>query len=102
LQPASTEHVKPGLFNGSKLGKLRLSCKKDFFAIWGGGERLDSEAARKSEHAGLGGSIQGLSMRADELKLNVFGNTAIATLILNYSFKTGGARQPPAVVGGRK
>src|SRR5947209_5721680 len=48
--------------------------------------RLDSEAARKGEHDGLGAAT-GLKMEADALKIDVFGDVAIGTSVLNYSFK---------------
>ncbi len=51
-------------------------------------ERLDAAAGRKGEHDGLG-SIKGLKMRADGLKIDVFGNVGIATFILDYSFDSG-------------
>ncbi len=50
--------------------------------------RLDSESARKGEHDGLT-AISGLAMQADDLKVDMFGDTAVATFILNYSFNTG-------------
>jgi len=54
-------------------------------------ERLDATGGRKGEHDGLG-AIQGLNMRASDLKIDVFGNTGIATFILDYSFESvGGA-----------
>ena len=53
-------------------------------------ERLDAAAGRKGEHDGLG-SITGLKMRADALKIDLFGDVAIATFILNYSFDSRGA-----------
>jgi ketosteroid isomerase-like protein len=52
-------------------------------------ERLDAEASRKGEHEGLG-SIKGLKMRADTLKIDVFGPVGIATFILDYSFDSDG------------
>lgn len=52
-------------------------------------ERLDASAGRKGEHDGLG-AISGLKMRADALKIDVFGNVGIATFILDYSFDSGG------------
>ena len=52
-------------------------------------ERLDAIAGRKGEHDGLG-AIQGLKMRADALKIDVFGDVGIATFILDYSFEAGG------------
>jgi ketosteroid isomerase-like protein len=52
-------------------------------------ERLDANASRKGEHEGLG-SIKGLQMRADALKIDVFGTVGVATFILDYSFDSGG------------
>jgi hypothetical protein len=48
----------------------------------------DAAMARKGEHDGLLGA-NGLTMRADDLRLDLFGNVAITTFILHYSFKTG-------------
>ncbi len=53
--------------------------------------RLDAAIARQGEHVGLG-AVTGMKMRADVLKIDVFGKTAIATFILNYSFDMGGQR----------
>ena len=50
--------------------------------------RLDAEPARKGERDGLS-AVNGLSMRADGLKVDVFGKVGIATFVLNYSFKRG-------------
>jgi len=50
--------------------------------------RLDADVARKGERDGLS-AVNGLSMRADGLKIDVFGKTAIATFVLSYSFKLG-------------
>jgi len=36
------------------------------------------------------GAIKGLKMRADALKMDVFGNVGITTFILDYSFDSGG------------
>jgi ketosteroid isomerase-like protein len=52
-------------------------------------DRLDAAAGRNGEHDGLG-SLQGLKMRADALKIDVFDNVGIATFILEYSFDAGG------------
>jgi ketosteroid isomerase-like protein len=52
-------------------------------------ERLDANASRKGEHEGLG-SIKALQMRADALKIDVFGTVGVATFILHYSFDSGG------------
>ena len=48
--------------------------------------RLDAEAARQGESNAFT-RINDFSARADDLKVDVFGNTAIATFVLNYSFK---------------
>ena len=50
--------------------------------------RLDAEVARKGERDGLS-AVNGLSMRTDGLKIDVFGKVGIATFVLNYSFKAG-------------
>jgi hypothetical protein len=50
--------------------------------------RLDAESARKGERDGLS-AVNGLSMRADGLKIDVFGKVGIATFVLTYSFKAG-------------
>ena len=55
--------------------------------------RQDAAATRKIEHDGLA-SLQGLKMRADALKVDVFGDVGIATFILDYSFEAGGATVP--------
>ena len=52
-------------------------------------ERLDASAGRKGEHDGLK-AVSGLKMRADALKIDVFGDVGIATFILDYSFDSGG------------
>src|SRR5206468_3157262 len=51
-------------------------------------DRLDADETRKGEHEALI-SVSGLKMRADGLKIDVFDRTAVATFILNYSFKSG-------------
>lgn len=50
--------------------------------------RLEADAARKGERDGLG-AVDGLSMRADDLKIDVFGKVGVATFVLSYSFKVG-------------
>src|SRR5258705_3169844 len=52
-------------------------------------DRLNAEETRKGEHEALI-SVSGLKMRADELKIDVFDRTAVATFILNYGFTSGG------------
>src|SRR2546430_16550806 len=47
----------------------------------------DAATARKSEHDGLLGA-NGLSMSATDLRIDLFGNVAITTFVLHYSFKT--------------
>lgn len=50
--------------------------------------RLEAEVARKGERDGLS-AVNGLTMRPDDLKIDVFGKVGIATFVLNYSFKAG-------------
>jgi ketosteroid isomerase-like protein len=50
--------------------------------------RQDAASARKGEHDGLG-SANGLSMRADDLKVDIFSDVGIATFVLNYGFRVG-------------
>jgi ketosteroid isomerase-like protein len=49
--------------------------------------RLDAAAAREGEHVGLA-AINGLAIRAEDLKIDVFGGVAIATFIASSSFKS--------------
>ena len=51
-------------------------------------ERQDAETARKGEHDGLSGAT-GLTMQAEDVKIDVFGDVGIATFILKYGFKAG-------------
>ena len=51
-------------------------------------ERQDAAASRKGEHDGLA-TIKGLKMRADRLKIDVFGDVGIATFILDYRYDSG-------------
>ncbi len=50
--------------------------------------RQDATASRWGEHEGLE-AINGLSMRANDLKVDIFGEVGIATFILDYHFKAG-------------
>jgi ketosteroid isomerase-like protein len=50
--------------------------------------RQDAEVARKGERDGLS-AVNGLNMRAQDLKIDVFGKVGIATFILDYNFKVG-------------
>lgn len=50
--------------------------------------RQNAAVAREGEHEGLG-SIDGLLMQADDLKIEVFGRTAVITFILDCSFMAG-------------
>lgn len=52
--------------------------------------RQDAAAARKGEHDGLA-TITGLAMQAEDLKIDIFGDVAVATFVMNSSFKTGTA-----------
>jgi ketosteroid isomerase-like protein len=48
--------------------------------------REDAEAAREGEHKGIS-AANDMRMQAEDLKIDTFGDTAIATFILNYSFE---------------
>jgi ketosteroid isomerase-like protein len=50
--------------------------------------RLDGAAARQGEHEGVS-RVDGLDMRAEDLKIDVFGQSAVATFRMAYSFKVG-------------
>jgi ketosteroid isomerase-like protein len=49
--------------------------------------RQDAATARMAEHAGLS-AVTGMSMKAEDLKIDVLGSVGIATFILNYGFDT--------------
>lgn len=48
--------------------------------------RQDAATAQQRENAGLG-AINDLAMKATDLKIDLFGDVAITTFILDYSFK---------------
>jgi len=50
--------------------------------------RLDAEAARTREHVAIGAATDPV-MRAEDLKVDVFGDVGIATFILDYSARSG-------------
>ena len=54
-------------------------------------ERQDAATARKGEHDGVG-AINDLKMEAEELKIDVFGDAAIATFTLKFGFSAGAER----------
>jgi len=51
-------------------------------------DRLDANAARKGEHDGLA-SIENLKLQAEFLKIDLFGDVAITTCILDATFTVG-------------
>ena len=53
------------------------------------GNRLAAAAAREGEHIGLR-AVTCLKLRADDLKLDIFGDTAVATFVAMASFQSGG------------
>ena len=53
--------------------------------------RMNAEAARKGEHDGIS-ALEGLSMVAEDLKVDRFGNVAIATFMLKADFTVKGSR----------
>lgn len=54
-------------------------------------ERQDAELARRGEHEGLG-AAKDLAMNVQDLKIDLFGNAAVATFLLKYSFATADQR----------
>ncbi len=58
------------------------------FAESGSLVRQDASAAREGEHRGLT-ATGGLSMEASDVKVDVFGDVAVATFVLEYGFKAG-------------
>ena len=50
--------------------------------------RMDAAAARKGERDGLQ-AVSDLTMKANDLEIDVFGNTRIATFMFDYGFKAG-------------
>jgi ketosteroid isomerase-like protein len=99
----AAEHPKETKEIAGRLLEIMDACeKKDFvrlesYHLYGpkftkfsteSAARLDAESARKGERDGLS-AVNGLSMRADGLKIDVFGKVGIATFVLNYSFKLG-------------
>ena len=54
----------------------------------GTGNRMDAAAARDGEHRGLG-AVAGLKLRADDLKVDVFHDAAVATFIMTAKFQYG-------------
>ena len=49
-------------------------------------KRQDARAARHGEHVGLG-AVTHLQMSARDLKIDVFGRVAVATFVLEFSFR---------------
>ena len=52
-----------------------------FTKFAGTGRRLDAPAAREGEHKGLS-ALAGLKLRADDLQIDIFDNTAVTTFIM--------------------
>jgi ketosteroid isomerase-like protein len=59
-----------------------------FTKFGGTGKRMDAAAAREGEHKGLS-ALTGLKLRAEDLQIDVFGDTAVATFIAAASFQAG-------------
>ena len=104
---ASTPPTKSGSTEAEALQQLQLVLqgifaaaeRKDFvqldaYHLYGaqfskfGAEipgRQDSTTTRLMEHTGLG-NVNNLQMQAQDLKLDLFGDVAIATFIMDYTF----------------
>ena len=59
-----------------------------FTKFAGTGPRLDAAAAREGEHKGLS-ALAGLKLRADDLQIDVFHDTAVATFTMVATFQSG-------------
>jgi ketosteroid isomerase-like protein len=59
-----------------------------FTKFAGTGKRMDAAAAREGEHTGLS-ALAGLKLRAEDLQVDVFSDTAVATFIATASFQAG-------------
>jgi len=94
----STEEIR------RRVGEILAACEaKDFthleaFHLYGpkfsrfsasSPVRLDAETTRRLEHEGLS-ALNGLKMRTEDLKIDVFDGTGVATFLLDYSFTAGG------------
>jgi ketosteroid isomerase-like protein len=101
--PVAAERPKEAREIAGRLLEIMDACeKKDFerlesYHLYGpkftkfsteSAGRLDADVARKGERDGLS-AVNGLTMRTDDLKIDVFGKVGIATFVLNYSFKAG-------------
>ena len=58
------------------------------FDDWRPLERQDAETARRLEREAIGEAVD-LSADVEELKVDVFGETAVATFVFAYSFSNG-------------
>ena len=59
-----------------------------FTKFAGTGQRLDAAAAREGEHKGLS-ALAGLKLRADDLQIDVFNDTAVATFTMVATIQSG-------------
>ena len=103
LGKVAAEQPKEAREIASRLLEIMDACeKKDFdrlesYHLYGpkftkfsteSAARQDAEVARKGERDGLS-AVSGLNMRADDLKIDVFGKVGVATYVLSYGFKAG-------------
>src|SRR5437879_4361324 len=59
-----------------------------FTKFAGKGQRLDAAAAREGEHKGLS-ALAGLKLRADDLQIDIFHDTAVATFTSVATIQSG-------------
>jgi ketosteroid isomerase-like protein len=59
-----------------------------FTKFSGTGQRLDAASAREGEHKGLS-ALAGLKLRADDLKIDVFDDAAVATFTMVAMIQSG-------------
>jgi len=59
-----------------------------FTKFAGTGQRLDAAAAREGEHKGLS-ALAGLKLRPDDLQIDMFNDTAVATFTMVATIQSG-------------
>lgn len=74
-----------GRLAGHHLDSPKFTKFDDFEPL----ERQDAATARRCEEEGLA-AVENFSYRLDDLKVDVFGRTAIATFVFHYAFDTDG------------
>jgi len=93
---SGTEEVKQRLAEILNAAETKDLSRLDSFHWYGPhftkfaatGQRLDAVAAREGEHKGLSAPV-GLKLRADDLQIDVFDDTAVATFTMVATIQSG-------------